>query len=443
MTADLRWLLARLGANYWFYPALFSIAAAALAFTLVHLDRIGAAEFLSRVEAIVPARPDGAANMLTVMAGSMIGVASTVFSITIAAVAYASGTYGPRLLTNFLEDRGNQLSLATFIGTFVYALTVLRTVRAEDEVAATAEAAVATTLPGFVPQLSLLVAYLLMALSVAVLVYFLNHVPSSIRINSVLHGIGKRLLSDIEDNYPRDHNPGEEGEAPGGTPVPSEHTGYVQMIDYDELAALAARANCTIALEVRTGDFVHPGMALVRVCEGESCETVGEAAANAFSFGATRTAEQDPQFLIDELVEIALRALSPAINDPFTAINALHWLGAATAELGRRDLRRRWEDHPEHARVHPLPETFGHFLHRGFGTIRSAVATSPTAALVIFDVLRSAAAPITDQARIAMLRDEGTRLYEQAQLAIGGPDMRDVAEGYSRFLHGFPEDAAL
>lgn len=439
MTADLRWLLARLGANYWFYPALFSIAAAALAFLLVYIDRIGAAEFLSQVETIVPARPDGAANMLTVIAGSMIGVASTVFSITIAAVAYASGTYGPRLLTNFLEDRGNQLSLATFIGTFVYAITVLRTVRAEDEVPATAEAAVATTLPGFVPQLSLLVAYLLMALSVAVLVYFLNHIPSSIRINSVLHGIGKRLLADIEDNYPCDHSTGEETAIQGGKAVPSEHTGYVQMIDYDELAALAEKADCTIALEVRTGDFVHPGMALVRVCEGKPGEAFDEAAANAFSFGATRTAEQDPQFLIDELVEIALRALSPAINDPFTAINALHWLGAATAELGRRDLRRRWEDHPEHARVHPLPETFDHFLHRGFGAIRSAVATSPVAALVTFDVLRSAAVPITDRARIRMLRDEGTRLHEQAQLAIGGPDMRDVAERYSHFLRAFPD----
>ena len=158
----------------------------------------------------------------------------------------------------------------------------------------------------------------------------------------------------------------------------------------------------------------------------------------AFSFGATRSAEQDPQFLIDELVEIGLRALSPAINDPFTAINALHWLGAATAELGRRDLRRRYEDHPEHARVHPLPDTFAHFLHRGFGSLRSAAATSPVAALVMFDTLRTTAAPMADPARIVMLRDEGTRLYEQARFAIDGPDMRDVENQYREFLRAFP-----
>ena len=132
MTAEIRFYWARLNANYWFYPALFVVAAAALAFSMIYLDRIGASSWINDVEWLVAARPKGAADMLTVMAGSMIGVAATVFSITIAAVAYASGNYGPRLLTNFMEDRGNQLSLATFIATFVYALIVLRSVRGED-----------------------------------------------------------------------------------------------------------------------------------------------------------------------------------------------------------------------------------------------------------------------------------------------------------------------
>ena len=135
----------------------------------------------------------------------MIGVASTVFSITIAAVAYASGTYGPRLLTNFMEDKGNQFSLATFIGTFVFALTVLRTVRgggrssrsdaadaASDRAARLRAAALAARSP-----------YGLMALSVAVLVFFLNHMPSSIRINTVLEGIGSRLLDGVKQDLSR------------------------------------------------------------------------------------------------------------------------------------------------------------------------------------------------------------------------------------------------
>ena len=130
MFARLRSTLFNINASYWFYPALFAAAGLLLALLLVHVDRIGAAEWVSDWKWVSPARPDGASNMLTVLAGSMIGVASTVFSITIAAVAYASGTYGPRILTNFMEDKGNQLSLATFVGTFVYAITVLRSVRA-------------------------------------------------------------------------------------------------------------------------------------------------------------------------------------------------------------------------------------------------------------------------------------------------------------------------
>ncbi|WP_338446227.1 DUF2254 domain-containing protein [Pelagerythrobacter marensis] len=437
MRVDIRWFLARLNANYWFYPALFALTAVLLAFGLIQLDRMGAAEWLNQVEAIVPARPDGAANMLTVIAGSMIGVASTVFSITIAAVAYASGTYGPRLLTNFMEDKGNQLSLATFIGTFVYALTVLRSVRKEDEPPPGADEALATALPGFVPQLSLLVAYLLMALSIAVLVYFLNHIPSSIRINSVLEGIGKRLLRDIADNYPDDHNGGEAPPAPDGRPLTVQATGYVQLIEFDELEEIAEEAGCRIALEVRTGDFVHSGMPLIRICEGSVDDKLAEKLRGAFTLGSTRTPTQDPRFLIDELVEIGLRALSPGINDPFTAITAIHWLGAAIADLGLRDLDRRREDHPDGNRVEPLPETFGHFLNRSFGTMRSGVATSPTAALIMLDALRTAAEPLPDRARKEMLREQGAMLCEQARHSLNGPDLERVEERYAAFQQAF------
>lgn len=438
MPADIRWLWSRLNANYWFYPALFSIGAGLLAFAMIWLDRSGFAEWLNRVPEIVPARPDGASNMLTVIAGSMIGVASTVFSITIAAVAYASGTYGPRLLTNFMEDKGNQLSLATFIATFVYAITVLRTVRAEDEVAASAAEEAASALPGFVPQLSLLVAYALMALSVAVLVYFLNHIPASIRINTVLEGIGRRLIDQVREDFAQPDSGQEPPPAPAGTPVMTRATGYVQVIDFDALEKLAVHHGCTIALKLRTGDFVHAGMAMAELGGGKvRQEDIAEEFFDAFRLGATRTPEQDPDFLIDELVEIALRALSPGINDPFTAITALHWLGAATAELGTRDLTKDARDPAETRRVFPLPDGFAHYVARGFGKVRGAVATSAPAALVALDTLRNAALPITGARRRLMLKAEGTRLIEQARLALQGPDLADVEARYDAFSRAF------
>ena len=440
MTAEIRFFWARLTANYWFFPALMAVLSALLAFAMVAIDRSGAAEFLNDVEWLVPSRPKGASDMLTVMAGSMIGVASTVFSITLVAVTYASGNYGPRLLTNFLEDRGNQLSLAMFIGAFVYALVVLRSVRAEDETpSATADAA-ATALPGFVPQLSLLVAYVLMALCVAVLVFFLNHIPSSIRINKVLEGIGRRLLNAIRDTYPVENEFSDAVAPKGGESLTAQATGYVQMIDFDDLQKIARDCGGTFSLRVRTGDFVHRDLPLIDI-DGCPPDKVEDRVRDCFTLGATRTPEQDPQFLIDELVEIGLRALSPGINDPFTAITALHWLGAATSDIGRRDLRKDiCGDDADCCPVIPAPDDFAHYVKRGFGSIRSAVATSPIAAEVMLDVISNAATPINHQDRQEQLREEGRRLAEQARLIMIGPDLERFEKHMSAFDRTFWPD---
>jgi uncharacterized membrane protein len=416
----------KINASYWFLPALFAFGGFILAQVLVYLDRSGVAEVLNSIEAISPARPQGASNMLTVLAGSMIGVASTVFSITIAAVAYASGTYGPRLLTNFMEDRGNQFSLATFIGTFVYAISVLRTVRAENEAATNVKDAIATSLPGFVPQLSLLVGFGLMMVSVGVLVFFLHHIPSSIRINTVLEGIGQRLLKEIDHRFPA-----EDGIAParpkGGVAIPARKVGYVQTIDLSGLAGKLAKWDASLVLAVRPGDFVHPGAPLARLCNCEPDDgRIGEVN-DAFGLGATRTPAQDIEFPMDELVEIALRALSPGINDPFTAITAVHWLGAATADLGQRPVETQPRcDDEGNPRVFPMADGFAHFLNRGFGAALGALASNRLAAQVTLDALARAACAIDDESRRALLIAEADRLVSQAEFALQGPELNAV-----------------
>jgi uncharacterized membrane protein len=431
MTAEIRFFWARLNANYWFYPALFAILAALLALTTVWLDRSGFTDGLYDVEWLVPVRPKGAADILTVMAASMIGIASTVFSITIVAVSYASGTYGPRLLTNFLEDRGNQISLATFIGSFVYALVVLRSVRAEDESPALSGATDA--LPGFAPQLSLLVAYVLMVACVAVLVFFLNHVPSSIRINKVLEQIGERLKDQICETYPVEDSFSDAREPQGGDPLYATGTGYVQMIDFSDLEKIARDCGGVFSLRVRTGDFIHRDLPLLDLKGCDVAELEDKVRA-CFTLGPVRTPEQDPQFLIDELVEISLRALSPGINDPFTAITALHWLGAATSEIGRRDLRKNvCDDETDGCPIIACPDNFAHYVERGFGSLRSAVASSPNAAKVMFSVLGDAAKPIGDGGRIAILREQGLFLMEQARENLSGPDLQSLEKAYREF----------
>ncbi|MBV7265022.1 DUF2254 domain-containing protein [Erythrobacter ani] len=440
MTAEIRFFWARLNANYWFYPATFAILAALLGFAMIYLDRNGFAEFLNETDWLVPVRPSGASDILTVMAGAMIGVASTVFSITLVAVTYASGNYGPRLLTNFLEDKGNQVSLATFIGTFVYTLIVLRSVRAEGESPASAGQAGADMLPGFAPQLSLLVAYLLMAACVGVLVFFLHHVPSSIRINKVLETIGRRLLDAIRETYPVEDSFADAREGEGGDTVTAWATGYVQLIDFEDLEKKARECGSTFSLRVRTGDFVHRGLPLMDV-KGADPEEIEQAVREDITLGPVRTPEQDPQFLIDELVEIGMRALSPGINDPFTAITALHWLGAAISDIGRRDLRKDvcGED-AEDCPVIPLSDSFDHYVGRGFGSIRSAVAASSNASLVMLDVLADAALPISHHGRRALLKNEANLLIEQARVALAGPDLERVNERYKTFEQRFSRE---
>ena len=423
-----------INASYWFYPALFSIASVIIALTTIWVDRNGYSTFLDDVTWIQAARPSGASNMLTVIAGSMIGVASTVFSITIAAVAYASGNYGPRLLTNFMENKGNQLSLAVFIGTFVYAITVLRVVRAPDETSFFNTATQDTQ--GFVPQLSLLIAYGAMAISVMTLVYFLNHVPASIRINSVLKGIGDRLIGDIQRNYEKPMRKRVRMERPSGREVQAHGVGYVQVIDYERLDRIAHRVGGHLQLAVRTGDFVHPDVPIAYWSDDDELDDLKDTEIReCLALGGMRTPSQDLHFLLDELVEIGLRALSPGINDPFTAISALHWIGAATAELGQRELSRAFGGAKDEAedRISLLADDYEHYVHRGFGSMRPAVATSPNAAVVMFETLHHAASTLDDATRHAALVHEGEQLFRQAREHLSGPDIETVEARFRKF----------
>lgn len=426
MIARLRALWQGTRASYWFYPALFTTSAALLAILTVWLDRHGAAQWLTSHEWVDEARPEGARNVLNVISGSMIGVASTVFSITIAAVVYASGSYGPRLLANFMEDRGNQLSLATFIATFVYSVLVLRVVRDAYETAGD---------PGFVPQLSLLIATGLMAASIVVLVYFLNHVPASIRINAVLEGIGERLLRSVRDRFPKECAAEQQDQPPQGAPVAATGTGYIQIIDFAGLDRIARDTECRIELRLRPGDFVHPDVVLLAVVGAKPDDAMADGLRDCFSLGAMRSPSQDIEFLIDELVEIALRALSPGINDPFTAVTALHWLGAATAQIGARDLRGG-PDRGDYDwnRIVPMNDDFDHFVRRGFGGIRAAAATSPIAAAQFLDCLLGAGSTISLTGRRARLREEGALLMAQARLELAGPSLDEVEARYCDFL---------
>ncbi len=274
-----------------------------------------------------------------------------------------------------------------------------------------------------------------MGLSVAVLVYFLNHIPASIRINSVLKGIGARLLDEIADRFP-DPNRGEKAAVvAGGEPIRAHATGYIQAIAFARLERIAARENGMLKLAVRTGDFVHP---LVTIAHWSDLDITADCpdaeVRECFTLGSSRTPSQDMLFLIDELVEIGLRALSPGINDPFTAVTAVHWLGAATAELGRRNLARSYAGEGEDPHLYVLDDDFDHFVARGFGALRSGLATNRIAALEAFNALIDAASTLDDETRRETILREGEALAQQANEHLVGPELELVGARYQRFL---------
>jgi uncharacterized membrane protein len=367
----------------------------------------------------------------------MIAISSTVFAITISAVAFASGNYGPRLLTNFMNDRGNQVSLGVFIATFVYNLTVLRVVRNPQDIPAPGESAADAV--AFVPQLSMLVSSATVLLAVAVLVFFLHHVPASIRVNTVLGRVGRHLIGDIEKRFPRQGTGTEPTAAAPGVPVSAASIGYVEIVDFAALDAIAREEGRTVSLRIRTGDFIHPHLPILDLSGDPPDEALQDRVRECFSLGDSRTPTQDLEFLIDELVEIGMRALSPGVNDPFTAVTAVHWMGAALAKLADRDLSAGPEQEGyDRARVRPLPDDFRHYLRRSFGAFRSSAASSPIGAQMTIEALAGVAVAASPERRDALI-EEARLLMAQAELELEGPALQEVRLA----MAGFDEQVAI
>ncbi len=331
----LRKLWRGVSTSFWFAPSIMALAAIALSFATVALDSgpIGQ-ETSQQLGWLWSGGADGARALLSTIASSMITVAGTVFSITIAALTLASSQFGPRLLRNFTRDTGNQIVLGTFIATFLYCLLVLRTVRSHDE-------------GNFVPSLSVTCGVLFALASLGVLIYFIHHVATAIQAESLIALVGDELKQDIKKIAPpAPAGPGDADRTHAAV-VPERaawviraaYSGYVQQIDRDGLIKAAEKGNFLIQLVSRPGDFTSHSNILMHVwapgdhLSGEQVETL----TNAVTQGSRRTPAQDVRYGVRQLTEIAARALSPGINDPFTAMSCTDWLADGLAEIAARE----------------------------------------------------------------------------------------------------------
>lgn len=431
-------------ATYWFLPTCMVAAATALSLLMPWVDKQIMPGADGRLDWILQTQPNGARAVLTLVAGSIIGVAATVFSITIVAVSFASGNFGPRLISNFMRDRGTQLTLGLFIATFVYCLLVLGRVR--DGSADAASIAVGP----FVPHLSVLLALALAVSSVALLIYFIHHVPETINIDRLMENLGRRLIEsvsaptdDIAGRGPRaDTSASEQG---GETKesntaslqrsvVTTRIAGFVERVDLDRLDELAKEHDLRFHVEVRPGDFVLPTATLVTIrspapmldaCTTEVRET--------FHLSRQRTPGQDWLFLADQLVEVIGRALSPGINDPVTAMTSLDWLASALiASLASGSFEREAFAEP---RVRLPPIDFERFLAAVFDAPRQYIASDRLATIHALGLIAEVAKRATREEDRRALRTRLDELQRDADAQLASPaDRQAVLARYEELV---------
>lgn len=332
------WL--RLRDSFWVVPALLCAGALVLAEAVLAVDRhvqVGDT-FLSPL--LNEAGASGSRDLLGAVAGSMLGVAGTMFSITMAVLALTSSSYGPRLVRNFMADRGNQLVLGTFLATFLYSLMVLRGVRSSSDSGDRTQ---------FVPHLAVSVAVVLAVGCVAVLVYFIHHISDSIQVATLSGRVRTELRETVERMYPAgtgrdvaavrdDAGPRLPDDLAGAAPVEAGRAGYVAAIDLERLLRLGREHDRVVLLAVRPGDHVLPDDVVARVWPAgdDDSDELLTAVGRAVTVGRNRTPYQDVSFAVQQLVELAVRALSPGTNDPFTAQNALDDLTVGLALMAAR-----------------------------------------------------------------------------------------------------------
>jgi uncharacterized membrane protein len=419
VTSWLREWLEALGDIFWIRPALLVLGGVLIGEAVVLAEQTGTK---------LPWVPDGwvytggeagARALLSAVASSTIGVAGTTFSITVAALSLASGQMGPRLLRNFVRDSGNQYALGIFLGTFAYALVVLRTVRSVEEAA-------------FVPHLGVTGALLLALLCVATLVWFVHHVATGINVETVIDLVHDEL-SDAINRLSLDQPTATPTLVPPrGVPVTLATHGYVRAIDEKSLAKWAEEQGAVLVLLVRSGDYLFPGAPVVELVQRREDGDAEKAVRAAFSLGSRQAATQDLEFAVRQLVEVAVRALSPGINDPFTAVAVLDRLGAALCEIAPRHLPGTTMLRGGQVVLHRQVTDYVGLCDTMFHMIRQNASGSPAVLIRLLEVLGRVMAVETRPERQAELLRHADLTLSAGRIGIKDPS--DIAALEARRL---------
>lgn len=418
--------------SLWFIPAICTVAAAFLALGLIEIEHRYPSMLDNAPALFWDGGADGTRGVLSAIAGGLITVTGTVFSVTVVALQLASNQFTPRLLRNFTADRSNQVVLGVLIGTFTYSLLVLRAVRSEGN-----------AVEEFVPRIASTLAMLLVLASIGFIIHFIDHASKSIQISVILERVTDhtreridRLLPEVpveengEVNLPR-------WEEPEGEPaiVHAVTAGYLQAVDEAALVELCKEREIYLRMEPRMGQFLLQDRPLATVWPAEAMdEKIETIVRRAFVVGHEPTPEQDVEFGIIEIADIAVKALSPSINDPTTALRCIDRLAELLVEIGRRRPSPPSRVPQDPVRFTTSALQYEQVVGLAFDQIRHFGANNPTVPRKLVDVLtqmltvippdrhaplQTQLALVVDDARTELQRDSELTNFERMLTRYG------------------------
>ncbi len=418
--------------SLWFVPPSKSRPPIALFLGTLTADRAAYRGDFALPGWVISGSADAARQILTAIAAAIITVVGVVFSIILVTLTLASTQFGPRMLRNFIRDRGTQLTLGTFVATFVYSVLVL--------------ASIGTGSHGdFVPHISVTVTLGLMVADLGVLIYFIHHTAISIQLPQVIAGIAADLAEAIKEqgsgNPSRSQKRPDRGRAAeprrgqrGVLLAPA--SGYLQFIKHQNLVKLAAEANAVISLEHRPGHFIVRGHRFATVWPPEAAPLVRQALGRAHVVGPYRTLTQDVSFGIDQLVEIALRALSAAVNDTFTALTCIDWLGENLCKIvtGWHPARVHRDAHG-FIRVISAEPAYDRLVQRSFEKIRQSSLGMPAVMIRMLEALARIMAETTSEGQRRVLLDQAAMIDRACERSVPeAADRADIRRRYEAIL---------